>query len=124
MLHSSVLLKEVDLVHRCFNTQNDIELVIHLDAYRPHLMLQPCSQPPFVETIAYLVLVVAMQFAPQKGGNVSGFDHLNKGLQEMRINRLQGWLALENDVGSILNLHNAPIVKKSQLLYHRAVRFS
>ena len=51
-------------------------------------MFKTFSQPPFVETISHIVMVVAVQFAPQKGGNVSGFDHLNKGFQEMGINRL------------------------------------
>ena len=59
MLYLPILSEEVDLIHGSFNTQDDVELVIHLNADRTHLMFQAGTQSPFGETIPHLVLVVA-----------------------------------------------------------------
>ena len=74
------------------------------------MVSEASSQPPHIEAVAHLILVLAYQFASQKGGDVGRFDRLNEGFQEMGIKRLQGVLAFENQVSGIFRLHNAPIV--------------
>lgn len=78
MMDLAVLLEEGDIAHRDFNAQDDVELVVQLDGHRPHLMFDTAAQPTLVEATAHLSLVVAMQFAAQKGGNIGGFDRPNE----------------------------------------------
>jgi hypothetical protein len=77
-------------------------------------VLDACTEPTAIETITHLVLVVAMQLAPQKGGDVSRFDGLNQGFYELWIEALQCRLVAKDDVGCVLRLHDAPVVAHLQ----------
>ena len=88
VLHLAVLLEEGDVVDRGLDAQDDTELVVHFERHPVHLMLDACAQQPNVEAIAHLSLIVAMQLAPQKSSDIGGFDRLDQGLQEMRVDSL------------------------------------
>ena len=60
MLHLAVVLEERDLVGGCFDAQDEMELIVHFDGGRSHLVLDVRADPAFVETITYLVLVIAI----------------------------------------------------------------
>jgi hypothetical protein len=77
-------------------------------------MLDAAAQPTLVEANVQLPLVVATRFATQKDGNIGGFDCLNQGFQEMRIEYLQRALVLEDQICGELSLHNAPAVVTTQ----------
>jgi len=46
-----------------FLIDRDVELVVHPDRNGSHLMPYTASQPAYIEAIAHLSLVVAMQFS-------------------------------------------------------------
>ncbi len=92
MVDLPILLEERDVVDRGLNAQDDVELVIQLDGDRSHLVFDAPSQPTLVETIPHFILVVAMQFASQKGRNISGLDRLNKRFYQMGKHRFDGRL--------------------------------
>ena len=74
-----------------------------------------------VEAITHFSLVVAMQLAPQKGGDMRRFDGVNQGFQERRVKGLQRLLALEDQIGRKFSLHDCPAIGQVQGLDHRAV---
>ena len=84
-------------------------------------MLDAGAQPTLVEAIAQLSLVVAIQLAAEKGGNICRFDCMSQGFQEERVKRLQCVLALEDQVGRILRLHDAPVIGQLQIGDDRTV---
>ncbi len=84
-------------------------------------MIDTSSQPTLVEAITHLVLVLAHQFASQKSGDVSGFDRVNKGFQQSGVKILKRRLVLENQVGCIFGLHNAPVILCIKFLHGREI---
>ena len=54
------MLEEGHIVDGGLDTQNDAELVVHLDGNRSHLMLDAAAQQADIEAIAHIALVVAM----------------------------------------------------------------
>ncbi len=52
---------------------------------------------------------------------MGGFDRMSKGFQERGGKGLQSILALEDQVGGVLGLHDAPVIGEAQLGGDRAV---
>ena len=124
MMYLAVVLEEGNVVGSSFDAQDDVELVVHLDCDRPHLMLEAGTEPANVEAVAHLSLVVAVQFASQEGGNILRLDGQDQGFQKMRVEGLQRCLALEDQVSGVLGLHDAPGVLQPQFRNDRAVLLS
>ena len=82
MLHLPVLRKEGNIVDGSLDAQGPLELIIQLDRDRSHLRLDVGAQPTLVEAIAQLSLVVAIQLAAKKGGNICRFDCIESGFPE------------------------------------------
>ena len=74
-----------------------------------------------IQPVAHLVLVVAVELAAQKSGDVVRLHRVNGGPRQPLINRLQVALALEYDVGGELDLIQAPVVVEFERLHHRTV---
>jgi len=121
VLHLAILLEKRDRVDGGFKAQDETELVVHLDAHRPHLMFDARAEPALVKAIAQLSLVVAIELASEKGGNICGFDRMSKRFQEMRVKGLQRLSLLEDQVGGILGLHDAPVIGEFQVGDDRAI---
>jgi hypothetical protein len=117
----AILLKKGDIVNRGFDAQDQAEFVVHFDGDSPHLVFDPAAKMAKVKAITQLILVVAMQLTPQKGGDVRRFDGVNKGFQEMRIKGLHLRLALKDQIGGKFSLHNRPAIGQVEALDHRAV---
>ena len=124
VLNLAVLFEEGDIRRGGFDAQDNVELVVHLDGDGTHLMLDTRTQKTHVEAIAHFSLVVAVQLATQERGNIGWFDSLDQGFQEIWIERLQGVLVLENQIGGVFGLHNAPTVLQFQAFSYRAVAMS
>ena len=96
MLYLAILLEEGHIVDRRLNSQDLIELIVHFDRDWSHLVLDACADPAFVKAITHFTLVVAIEFTSKKSGNVCGFDRMSKGFQEMWVEGLQRFSALED----------------------------
>jgi len=115
MLNLAIVLKEGDVVDGRFDAQDEAEFIVHFDGDGPHLMFDACAQPALVQAITDLSPVVATPFASEEGGNICGFHHMSQGFQEMRVERLQSFSALEHQVRRILGLQNAPVIVQLQV---------
>src|SRR5512141_3203391 len=115
MMHLAVMLEKRNLVDCGLNAQDKTELIVHFDREWSHLMLDARAQPTLIEAITHLALVVAIEFATQKSGNICGFDRLSKGFQEMWVEGLQSLAVFEDQVGSVLGLHDAPVITQVQV---------
>ena len=124
MLHLAIVLEKRDLVDGGFDAQNETELSVHFDGERTPLMLDARAEPAFVETLTHLALVIAIQFASEKRGNICGFDRMSKGFQERRLEGLQRLSVLENQVRRVLRLHDTPVIGEVQFCDHRAILVS
>jgi hypothetical protein len=120
VLHLAVVLEEGNVVDRSLDAQNETELIVHFDGERSHLMLDARAEPAFVEAITHLALVVAIQLAAEESGNICGFDHMSKGFQKMRVEGLQRLSVLEDQVGGVFRLHDAPMIVEAQICDYRA----
>jgi hypothetical protein len=63
--------------------------------------LIPRSLDAGVEIVAQLVFEVAVQLAPQEGGDVVGLDRVNRGPHERFVQRRQRLAAVEDQVGGV-----------------------
>src|SRR5712691_10756749 len=74
-----------------------------------------------IEPVAHLVLVVAVQLAPQESGDVVRFHGVNGGAGEPVIDSLQVGLPGKYHIGGEFDLLQAPVVAQAELPDHRAV---
>lgn len=87
VMNVPILAEEGNIINGGFNSQDELELVIHLDRDRPHAVFDAATFQTHIEAITHLALVAAVNtFAAQEGGNVIRFDRMNQGFQEMRVN--------------------------------------
>ena len=86
MFYLTVVLKKRDIIYSGFDSKRNTVFVIHFDAARSHGMDDPGALDTGVKSIAQLILIIAMQFATQKGGHVIGFNGMNCGAAYMPIN--------------------------------------
>ena len=87
-MDATSLSKEGNIGYGSLDAQDNVELVVHLDRDGAHPMANTAALKPHIEAIAHLVLIVSVQLATQKGGDVGGFDRLNQGFQEKRVEGL------------------------------------
>ncbi len=73
-------------------------------------MLDPGSQDANVKTIFHFAFVVSVELLAQERGDVLRFDGVNHGFEQIGIDGLKVFPLLENDVGGILHLHQAPVI--------------
>ena len=92
------------------------ELVVHLDGCHSHGVADPRALDAHVVAIAHFPLVVAAELLAQKSGDVVGLDRVNGGANQIPIYRLQIGLPAEHDVGGVLSLVQAPVIRFLDLL--------
>jgi len=74
-----------------------------------------------VVAVAQFILVVAVEFLAQKGGDVVGLDCVNGRSNQLPINDLQVRLPPKHDVGGIFGFIQAPVIRLFDLFENRAV---
>jgi len=121
MFHLSVVCKEGHIIGHRFHPKDDTELVIHLDGHLTHSMFDTGSFHPGVEGIAHFILVAAVEFPAKEGGNILGFDRVNRGAHNFVIDRFKITLSLEDDIRGIFDLHQAPVIVVAKVPDDRAV---
>jgi len=74
-----------------------------------------------VEVVAQFILVVAGEFAAEKGGDVSGLDRVNRRADQGLVEGPQVLLTVEDEVGGVLHLHQAPMIGYAKVRPHGTV---
>jgi len=116
MFHPAVVFKKGNVIDGCFDSQHKAVLVIHFYCHRPHVMLDACSLYAGVKVIAHLVLIISVKVSSQKCCDVVCFDSMYGRSDQFIIDGSKIALLLENNVGGVFGLHDAPvaaILKKS-----------
>jgi hypothetical protein len=124
MFHPAVVFEEGNVVDGCFDTQHEAVLIVHFYCHRPHVMFNACSLYAGVEVIAHLILVITVQFSSQKGGDVVGLDGMYGRSDQFIVDESKIVLTLENNVGGVFGLHNAPMIAILELLDNGTVTAS
>jgi hypothetical protein len=121
VFHSSVVLKERDIIGYGLNSKDDTELVIHLYGYFAHPMFDTSSFNPRVKVIAHFILVAAVELTAKECGNILGFNRVNGGADNFVIDRFKIVFFLEDYVSSVFDLHKAPVILIDKVTNDRAV---
>src|SRR5436309_1894657 len=116
MFYLTVVLEKGNVIGRRLDPQNQAELVVHLDGYRTHVMLDAGSLDPRVEVVAHLVLVIPSQLSAKKGRDVLRLHRVNRGSCQGLVNLLQIALPGKNDICRVLRLHEAPMILHVEML--------
>jgi len=90
-------------------------------ANRSHVVLDPGTLDASVEVVAEFVGVVAGELTPEEGGDVVGLDRVDGRADQRLIQGAEVGLAMEDDVGGVLDLHEAPVIGSVQLFDYRAI---
>lgn len=120
VVDTSEILEERHIVHRCFDAQDALPLVVHLDRHRAHRVFDAGAFGPDIEVVPHFTEIPRVQLCPEEGGDILRFDGVNQRFKKKRIKRLQVVLPTEHDIGGILGLHNAPVVGDGQRINDRA----
>ncbi|MBA7548763.1 hypothetical protein ES705_41230 [subsurface metagenome] len=110
MFHPSVVLKKRNVIGYGLDTKNKAEFVIHLYGDFAHMMPDAGSLNSGMKVVAHLVGVIAVEFTSKKRGDILRFDRVNSGAHNLIIYRLKIALSLKDDVCSIFDLHDTPMI--------------
>ncbi len=120
MFHPPVVTKERDVVDGRFDAQNQGLLVIELEGDWSPMVLQARPFDARVKVMTAFILVVAGEFAAEKGGDIGGLDRVDGGADQGLVEGAQVLLPVEDEVGGILHLHQAPVIGGSKARRDRA----
>lgn len=124
MFHPAVVFKKGNVIDGCFDAQHKAVLIVHFNCHHPHVMLNACSLDTCVEVVAHLILIIAVKFSSQKGGDVVGFDGMYGRPDQFVIDGSEIVLTLENNVGGVFDLHDTPMVAILEILDYGTVAAS
>jgi len=116
MFYLTVVFEKGDVIDGGLNAEDERELVVHLDGDRSHGVLDASAFNANVEAIPHFVLIVAVEFASEEGGDVVGFDRMDRRSCQVIVNGRQIRLSFENNVGGVLGLIDAPMIGEPKML--------
>ena len=114
LFHGTVGFKKGHVVGGAFDARHNGELVVELDAGRPHLVANACTLNAGIEIVAHLYLVVAGEFSAQKRCYILRFNGMDGRVNDAVIQWLELSLVMKQDVGRIFDLHETPVVTVSE----------
>jgi hypothetical protein len=117
----AVVFEKGDVLHRGLDAKDVAELVIQLDRSHAHGVPDTSAFDAHVVTVAHLILVVAVEFLAQKGGDVVGLDRVDGGSSQVPMNGLQVRLPPKHDVGGVFGFVQAPVIRLFDRFENRAV---
>ena len=123
VFHLPVVFEKTDIIDGCLNAQDDPQFVIHLNRDRAHMMFNSSSLDSSMEIIADLSLIGPMEFASQEGGDLSGFDTVDRRAGHGFIKWTQIPLAFENHIRGELDLHQGPMIPRREMPNDGTERF-
>ncbi len=113
----AAVLEESDVVGGRLDTQDDPQLVVHLDRHPAHVVLDAGVEvlDAGVEIIADLGLHVPVQLLAQEGRHVARLDGVDGRAREDLVERPEVGLALKDDIGGVRDLHQAPVIPGAEV---------
>src|SRR5215472_6981115 len=78
-------------------------------------MFDPRAFDADVKAVSHLTLVVAVQFLPQKGGDVVWLDAVDGGARQILVNGAQILLPTKDDVRGVFTLIDTPVIMHPQV---------
>jgi len=121
MFHPSVVLEKRNVISYGLDTKNKAKLVIHLYGDFAHMMPDTCSLNSGMKVIAHLVGVIAIEFTSKKRSDILRFDRVNGGTHNLIIYWLKIALSLKDNVCSIFDLHDTPMITVGKVANNRTV---
>ena len=115
LFYLAVVFEKGDIVGGGFDAQDKAEFVVHLDRDRPHIVLDAGSFDSDVEIVPHLVLVIAVELAAKECSDVVRLDSVDCRASESAVYVLQCALPEEHDIGSVLGLHQAPVILEPKM---------
>ena len=121
MFHLAAVFEESDVVGGRLDAQDEPQLVVHLDRHPTHMVLDAGALDAGVKVVADLGLHVSSELMAQERRHVVRLDSVDRRARQDLVQRSEVSLALEDDVGGVFDLHQAPVVARFELLDDGAV---
>jgi hypothetical protein len=121
MFHPSVVFEKRNVISYSLDTKNKAEFVIHLYGDFAHMMPDTRSLNSGMKVIAHLVDVIAIEFTSKKRSDILRFDRVNSGTHNLIIYWLKIALSLKDNVCSIFDLHDTPMITVGKVANNRTV---
>jgi len=121
MFHPSVVLEKRNVIGYRLDTKNKAIFVIHLYGDFAHMMPDTCSLNSGMKVVAHLVGVVAVELTSKKRSDILRLNRVNGGAHNLIIYRLEIALSLKDDVCSIFDLHDTPMITVGKVANNRTV---
>ena len=119
MFYLTVVFEKGNVVDGGLNTEDERELVVHLDRHRSHGVFDAGAFNANVKAVSHFVLIVAVEFAAKKSGDVVGFDGVDSRSCQIIVNGSQVSLFFKDHVRGIFCLVDAPMIGESKMFVDR-----
>ncbi len=123
MFYHAVVFEEGDVIDGGLDSKNETELIVHFNGNGTHAVFDPGSLDSCVEVIAHLTFIFIVKLSSEEGCDVVRLDGVDGGAGQMPIDGLEIFSVLEDDIGCILSLHNAPVITQIEVFDDRAESF-
>jgi len=124
MFHLAVVFEEGNVVGRGFQTQHAIELVVHLNRHLAKAVLDTGAFDAGGKTAADFLRQLRRDLLAQESRHLLGLDREDRLPREFLVERLEDLFGTENQVGRVLDLHQAPVIGLAEDIKHRAALLS
>ena len=124
MFYRSVVLESGDVVGGGLDAQDESKFVVDFDRGFAEAMLDAGALDPGCELTADLLGELAGDLVAEEGGHVFGFDGQDGLAGKLFIERFEEGLRAEHQIGGVLDLHDAPVVGRSEDVEHRTALLS
>ena len=74
-----------------------------------------------VETVAHFILVIGVEFAAEKRGDVIGLDGMNRRAGEIGVNGPKIGLSVEHHIGGVFALVQTPVIHEIEVFDDGAI---
>ena len=119
MFYLSVVLEGGDVVGGGLDAQDECKFVVDLDRGFAETMLDAGALDPGCELTADLLGELGSDLVAEEGRHVFGFDGQDGLAGKLFIERFEDGLRAEHQIGGVLDLHETPVVGRSEDVEHR-----
>src|SRR5262249_53476783 len=119
MFYLAVVLESGDVVGGGLDAQDEAEFVVNLNRGFAETMLDAGALDPGCELTADLLGELEGDLVAQEGGHVFGFDGQDGLPGKLFIERFEDGLRAEHQIGGVFDLHEAPVVGRSEEVEYR-----
>jgi hypothetical protein len=119
MFYLAVVLESGNVVGGGLDAENEAEFVVDLDRGLAKTMLDAGALDPGGEPTADLLGELGRDFVAEEGGHVFGFDRQDGLPGQLFIKGFEDDVRAEHQISGVFDLHQAPVVGRSQDVKHR-----